>query len=266
MVSRLSASLPMYDLRELRAVTDAFWTAIAARLPKGLRAPVRRARPEDLEAHWRDPALLLSQTCGLPLLGLRPGVRVVATPAYRAEGCQDGYYRSALVVRRDDPARSLADLRGRRAAINDWTSNSGMNLLRASVAPWAREGRFFGAVSVSGSHVASMAAVTADEADVAAIDAVTLALVRRVRPGAFAGLRVLGWTMDAPGLPLISAQDEATCRHLQSALRATETDGALRPVLDALLIDRFTVLPGDAYARISVLERRAEEAGYPVLR
>ena len=51
----------------------------------------------------------------------------------------------------------LDDLRGRVAAINDPDFHSGSNALRALVAPLARDGRFFGAVKVSGSHALSLA-------------------------------------------------------------------------------------------------------------
>ena len=111
-----------------------------------------------------------------------------------------------------------------------------------------------------------MAMVSAGEADLAAIDAVTLALLRAVRPDALAALRVLGWTADAPGLPLITAQGAATGERLHAALRSVARDPAVRPVLAVLRIEGFAVLPDDAYARIGALARQAAEAGYPVLR
>ena len=165
----------MYDLPEIRAANEGLWAAIAAQLRQaGVSAPASLCRPQALARHWSDPALLLSQSCGYPLLRLPPHVQVVATPRYRAEGCEGAAYRSALIVRVDDPAATLGDLRDRRCAINGTDSNSGMNLLRAAVAPWARGGRFFGRVEVSGSHLESLARVGDGRADIAAIDCVTL--------------------------------------------------------------------------------------------
>lgn len=43
--------------------------------------------------------------------------------------------QSAIVVRADHPAETLAELRGSRWVVNEAASNSGMNLLRAAVAP-----------------------------------------------------------------------------------------------------------------------------------
>jgi hypothetical protein len=51
-------------------------------------------------------------------------------------------------------ATSLDDLRGGRCAVNDLGSNSGMNLLRAEIAPLANGKAFFKSVLVTGSHLA----------------------------------------------------------------------------------------------------------------
>ena len=265
------ASLPMYDLTELRGPTDALWRAIADHLRRhGCEAGRRLSRPQRLAQHWRDPTLLLSQSCGYPLLGLPGHVRVVATPVYAATGCEGACYRSGLIVRRDDRAADLDALRGGVCAVNAWDSNSGMNMLRAMIAPWlqGRETRgrsFFRRVVVTGSHAASIAAVGAGRADIAAIDCVTLALLERHRPELVAPVRVLDWTMPAPGLPLINAGDDRVLDLLRAALAAVAADPELAGVRQALLLDRFVVLPDDAYRAIRVLEEQAIAAGYPVL-
>jgi ABC-type phosphate/phosphonate transport system substrate-binding protein len=127
--------------------------------------------PADYETTWLDPYLLLSQTCGYPLRHrLERRVRYVGTPVYEVEGTDGPYYRSAIVVRADDPAEALVELRGRRAAYNGLSSQSGYNAFRDLVAPLARDGRFFANVIETGSHAASVRAVIADKADIAAID------------------------------------------------------------------------------------------------
>jgi ABC-type phosphate/phosphonate transport system substrate-binding protein len=260
------AALPMYDFEELRWATDALWAAIAVRVP-GAPAVLERGRP--LMDVWTDPALLLAQTCGYPLMTSLAGrVRVVATPRYRAEGCEGAFYRSAVIVRADDEAGCLADLRGRRCALNGVDSNSGMNVLRAAVAPLAGGGRFFGEVVMTGAHVASVGAVARGDADVAAIDCVTWALLGRLRPGETRGLRVLEWTAASPGLPLITSMqtNAVTCSVLERALNDVAADGSLTPALDALLIDGFEMLPIRAYDTVLKLENLAYDAGYRVLR
>jgi len=265
------AALPMYDLPELHAANDALWRAIAVRLEaQGVPAPACLLRGRPLDEVWADPDLLLGQTCGYPLVTRLAGrVGLVATPRYGAPGCEGALYRSAMVVRSGDPARTLADLRRRRCAVNDAASNSGMNVLRAAVAGVAAgAARFFSEIVMTGGHVASAQAVAGGLADVAAIDCITWAHLQRWRPYETAGLRVLDWTESSPGLPLITAlRTGAPIRAaLLRALDEVATDPALAPVRQDLLLEGFEVLALSDYAPVLALERRAAAAGYPVLR
>ena len=93
------AGLPMYDFGRLAAANDALWQAIAARLTAaGLGAvPAQLDRSLPLDRLWQDPRLLLAQTCGYPLMtSLLGRVRLVATPRYRAFGCDGSAHGSAL--------------------------------------------------------------------------------------------------------------------------------------------------------------------------
>ncbi len=263
------AALPMYDPPQLQAANDALWRAIAAGLEReGLAAPPRLTRGVDLEVVWRDPGLLLAQTCGYPLTtSLKGAVQVVATPRYAAPGCDGALHRSAIIVGARSGVATLEDLRGGRCAFNERRSNSGVNLLRAELAPLARDGRFFAEVLQTGSHAASLAAVAAGEADVAAIDCVTLALLGRHDPDLVAAVRVLAWTGACSGLPLVTALSTppAGVEALRRVLHEIARDPALAAVRGALLIDGFSVLPETAYDQIPDLERAAVERGYPEL-
>lgn len=263
------ASLPMYDHPAARWATDALWAALAAALrERGVAAPGRLDRRPAYAEVWTEPALLLSQTCGYPYATrLRGRVRLVATPAYRAPGCEGARYRSLLMVRAEDPARSLADLRGRVAAFNATDSQSGWNALRAAVAPLARGGRFFARAVATGSHGASLAAVARGEADLCAVDGVAWALAARHEAGATARFRCVGATAAAPGLPLVTSggADDATLAALRDALRSALAEPALAGARDALLIEGFEIPADDAYDAILAMERRAVAAGYPRL-
>ncbi|MGI4982031.1 MAG: phosphate/phosphite/phosphonate ABC transporter substrate-binding protein, partial [Janthinobacterium lividum] len=134
--------------------------------------------PPPLVTHWLDPRLLLSQTCGYPLMtALRDRVALLATPRYDCEGCADGEASSRFVVRDDASGDTLADFRGRAAAVNSLDSNSGMNVFRHACAPLSGRTPFFSRVVLSGGHRASLACVRAGDADVAAIDPVTWSLL-----------------------------------------------------------------------------------------
>jgi len=256
------ASLPMYDVD--RAAVQAWWQGVlrALREEGVFDAPGTLAWPDDLQAHWRDPRLLLSQTCGYPLvttLGSR--VQVVGAMAYTAPGGEGIGYRSALVAREDDGA-AIEDFRGRVAVVNAPDSHSGSNALRGVVAPLARGGRFFGGTRVSGSHRQSLQALQDRSADVAAIDGITLAGLRRHRPAQLAGLRVFGWTPVAPGLPLVTAAATSapTLRALQRALLAACADPALATRREALFIGGFEVVPASAWQPVDDLRIAAARA------
>lgn len=254
------ASLGMYDFPWLHAANDALWRAVAARLD---HAPATLTRSRPLPAIWAAPDLLLAQTCGYPLThGL--DVALVATPVYDAPGCNAGWHRSALVVRADDPAQTLADLAGRRAAINAPDSNTGMNLLRAAFAPLARSGRFFGAVITTGAHRRSLAAVVGGHADVAAIDAVSWALIGDRYPHLGRRARLIGWTEATPGLPLVSAatRTPADRDRLRAAFGAALADPALAPHRARLRLTGITTIARSAYDRITAIEAQARALGY----
>ena len=252
---------------EVAAANDALWAGMARALAReGLAdVPAALTRGVDLGELWRSPELLFSQTCGYPLVnGFKDALELVATPVYDAPGCEGPDYVSMIVVRREDPARDLADLRGRVAAVTHTTSQSGYSALRASVAHLAHQGRFFGTVVESGGHPNSLAMVAAGAADVCATDCVTHALLARHRPEALDGLRVLARSPAAPGLPYVTragAGDDLVAR-LRAALFATFDDPGLAGAREALLLVGAEVLPLSAYQRIVDLEARAESLGY----
>jgi ABC-type phosphate/phosphonate transport system substrate-binding protein len=261
------ADLPWYDLDELVQATDAWWRGIAHHLRAlGVdRVPDALSRDGSHVERWRHGELLLSQACGYDVLYDHADALVpVATPCYAAEGCEGPRYRSIVVVRADRPWRGLADLRGRRVAINEAASHSGNNALRPLAAALARDGAFFGEVLVTGSHTDSIAAVAGGAADVAAIDAVVLALLRRVRPGALRPLRRIGCTATALAPPYVtSARTPARLRvALQRALVAAAHDPELAACRDALLLRGFTFLPPACYAELEAFEDPAVAAGY----
>ena len=154
-----SVALPMY-LSKRQALLS-LWDLLQTRL---LHAgfddlPETLDWPQDYPAHWRDPQLLLSQTCGYPLThALAGAVQLVGVFRYDAPGCDGIFCSSQLVARTEYASRSLADFRGLRVAFNSDDSQSGYNALRAAVAPMAQRGRFFAEALSTGGHAASMAA------------------------------------------------------------------------------------------------------------
>ncbi len=265
----LTASLPMYDLPELRPATEAVWRSLARSLRnngvEGVPARLTWAPPRDL---WCDRDLLFSQTCGHPLVhGFAGRLRPVATPHYDAEGCDGPRYRSAIVVRRDAVFRTLSDCRDRVCAVNGWDSLSGWHALAALAAPLAEDGRFFGAARLSGGHLASAKAVAAGEADLAAIDAICWAHFKRHRPAVAEGLRVLAWTDPAPGLPFVTSADaeDHLVNRLRDAVFAMLADEKVAEHRSTLLLGGADVLEIGDYACLRRLAERASAIIQPAV-
>lgn len=246
----------------------AFWAALRAMLVDEGIGDLPDTLSTDIayDAAWQHSDLVLAQTCGYPYMRmLRGKVRLVATPCYAYEGCEGPLSGSVVVVHRDARFENLEALAGVRVAINGRDSNSGMNLLRRTIAPYARAGRFFSKVTETGGHRASLAAVADRKADTAAIDSVTFGHLRRFAPDEVSKVRVLARTPIGPGLPLItrgSASDMAV-EALRRALRRFVADPATADIRDILAIRDFAILDDGDYDRILAFEREAQQLGYP---
>lgn len=190
----------MYDRAETAHANNAFWAAIRARLGYG---PSGLTRNRDLAEIWRDPDLLLSQTCGMPFrTGLHRDVTLVGTPDYGLSGCPPGYYNSVFVVHINNKAAQLSDLEGKTLAYNDPGSHSGW---AAPMTHAHRENISFGRNIATGSHQNSARAVAEGNADIAAIDALTWHMIKNY-DGFAKNLRVLTTTPPTPTLPFITAK------------------------------------------------------------
>lgn len=265
------AALPMYNVTPALA---ADWRALLAHVREHL-ADWLRARGDtldivdpgpDLTAFWLRDDVLLSQTCGYPLVhALANRVRLVGAPDFDVPGCENGSYRSVIVAGGHVAAQSIEGCRGLRAAYNDDDSNSGMNLFRHAIAPFAHDGRFFASVTKTGAHLASLRALVEQRADVAAIDCVTFAFAQSHLPELTAGMRVLDMTASAGALPFIASMHippDSIDTIFHALADALDRD----PALARRLRLRGLVRRSEAdYTPILDYERDAIARGYPRL-
>ena len=260
----------MYDFPELREAHDLLWSALAGKLSDAgvTDIPLHLARHLPYRETWSHPGLLFGQACEYPISkSFRERLKFIARPRYDAPGCHEDSYRSAILVRADDPSDSLASLRNRRCVINESDSNSGMNLLRAALAPLAGGSRFFASVSVSGSHLRSVELLIAQEADLTAIDCVTFAHLHRLRPSLTSKVRVIDWTPASPSLPYVTSHltGEPTSNVLRWALTEVFNSPSLTHPRELLLLKGMDVNPDSTLRRISDLELDAQHQRYPFL-
>ncbi len=205
------ASLGMYDRAECQPANDRLWALIRDGLrAEGAEAPdaLTRGAGAYWDA-WQAPDLVLSQTCGFPYRARLHGkVALIGTPDFGVEGCAPGYYRSIFVARKDNPRNSLGEFDGATLAFNEDLSQSG----------WAAPQNHAAAVGLSlkphlrtGGHLASARAVAEGKAEIAALDAITWAMIARWE-GFAVDLKVVGQTEPTPGLPYIAALGSDTDR------------------------------------------------------
>ncbi|WP_300038090.1 PhnD/SsuA/transferrin family substrate-binding protein [uncultured Roseobacter sp.] len=223
----MTASLPMYDTAVTAPANDRFWTLIRTGLGEGPKTLDRSTDPHET---WEDPALVLSQTCGLPYRSrLHDRVGLVGTPDYGVPGCPPGYYCSVLAIRISDARKDLREFHNSLLARNDARSQSGWAAVEAHLSENNTGFSFAGQTIDTGSHAASARAVAGGDADIAAIDAVTWSLM--VRDTEITDdLRIIAVTRPTPGLPLITAASRDAnalrdiCRKAVQALSDSDRD------------------------------------------
>jgi ABC-type phosphate/phosphonate transport system substrate-binding protein len=265
-----TASLPMYNLPEMRPVNAAFWEALRGLLVEAGLPDVPEAlsfdRPPVPERIG--PEILFSQTCGYPLETVFSGQAIrLGTPCYLAPGCDGPTHRAFFIVPAASSVKGLADLKGSRYLLNSPVSNSGMNLPRRSLAEMAGGGRLFSAVIETGGHPASLDRLLRGDGDVASIDCVTYAFWRHYRPDAAARVRIIGETPRSPAIPFVTsiATPPAVVQILRTALRVLMHDARYENVRRGLLLTDVVDLPDTAYRGLLDYEREARELGYPAV-
>ena len=178
-------------------------------------------------------------------------------------------YRAEYVVAAGAAFRTIEDTFGHRFAYNLVESHSGYNLPRFHLSAWAERRLLFAeVVGPFVTHLRSIEAVLAGEAEVAAIDSYYLALAARHAPELIAGLRVVGATGPSP-IPLFVASSDAPRAEvdaLRGALLAFGATDRQRRLLQELSLTGFAAVAADAYSATVAMEKEAATRGYGDIR
>ena len=265
----VTASLPMYNLPEMRSANAAFWAALRGLLiADGIAAPEALAFERKPVPDAIGPEVLFSQTCGYPLETIFRGAAIrLGTPCYDAPGCEGATHRGIFVVPIASPARVLADLKGGRFLLNSRHSNSGMNLPRRALAELAGGRPFFAEVVETGNQPGNLDRIARGEADATAVDCVTYAFWSRYRPEAASRTRVLCPTPPSPAIPFVTSiqTPPETVAALRRALHRLARDERFAETRAGLLIADIVDLPDEPYRALLDYEREAERLGYGIL-
>ena len=237
------AALPMYDRPATRGAYQALWSLVRDRLrAHGIAAPHALDHGVAYNAVWDRDDLVLGHICNLPYRRrYRDRLTAIGASDYAIAGCAPGYYRSCFVVRRDDPATTLRTFHTARIVANAQDSQSGYGVL----ADLARaQGVALPALTWTGSHDASVAALRAGRADLAAIDAHTWDLMQADTPG-LDELRVIGLSPASPGQTFVTGPGRDPAPYLRALNDAIA--GLSHPTRRILRLRGVVPLPASAY-------------------
>lgn len=243
-IGRPHAELGMYPFESVLWAWDEIWAGIHARAPW---TPAVLTRSGDVHARWYDPECVVTQVCGGPFAALhRTDMELVGAFAVDVPHAGAGFYRSVLLSPHDV---ALTELIGpdRHVVANSADSLSGwLSLLATTVGP----GRQWpGPVTFTSSHHDSIRSLAKREADLASIDAWSLALIRSDEPDLVRGLHEIGLGPPIPTPPITARRslDPHLVEELRVALRDTIADPGTRAARDALRIIAVVDHPIEEY-------------------
>lgn len=261
----------MYVLPEMEGANSAFLAALQRRLrAKGIDTTgIRSKSSRDAVPDGIEPGIIFTQICGYPLFKhYRDQYRMLATPHYAMPGCVGSNHRAFFMVRADDPAGRLEDLRGRIFGCNSLLSNSGMNLPRLSLARVAGGRPFFSSVVMTGAHVTSLERLDERSIDICSIDNVTWGFFKKFRPVAAERYRILDESVSSPSLPFVTSVNTTASDAvaLAEALYEFMNDPQVAHIRGALKLTGLSGPDVAAYERLAEYEREAAELGFPEIR
>jgi phosphonate transport system substrate-binding protein len=187
-------------------------------------------------------------------LRARRSVELLAAPQIRGRP----FYYAYVIVPTTSPVRSFAELRGKRFAFTDPSSNTGRLVPTYLV---GRESRltpeaFFASVSYSGSHDRSIDLVDAGTVDGASVDSLVFDYVASRYPARVKNVRIVAKSIPFGTPPFVANRnaDPRLRARIQAILLGMHTDPEGRRILDQMLIDRFVVPLDSSYDTVGDME------------
>lgn len=246
------ATLNMYDWPAMGSANQDFYTWFRdACRAQGLDMPEALNQERHSFEAWEDEALVFGQTCGWPYWSrLRDKVALIATPSYAVGGFAGHLYRSCFIVPKDSPWESLADCSGAVIAVNSDCSQSGNRAIQDAMISQAPEILQTISVLLSGGHAKSVEMVAKGEANLASIDCVSWHWAQASFPELASQVKIIGWSRQAPGLPLVCAKANGDRVPVYRKVLAS----APKELLARLAISGFASLEDQDYAAMALFQ------------
>jgi phosphonate transport system substrate-binding protein len=217
----------------------------------------------------------LTFVCGLPyVLYTSPRktpapIEALVAPVLQGERFQHRpIYFSDVIVHRDSPFQSFADLRGRSWAYNEPLSQSGYGITRYTLVSRGETNGYFGKVIEAGFHQKAIEMVAQRDVDASAIDAQVLLVELRNQPRLAEQLRIidsLGASTIQPFAVATNLSDTLK-RDIQAVFVSLHTDPIARSHLDRGFIEHFTPVCDSDYDDIRAMLAACEQAEFLTLR
>ena len=237
----------MYPFASVAWASDKMWSAVHQRVPW---TPRSLTWSGDVHARWYDSDCVITQVCGGPFAALhRNDMHLIGAFALDIPEADGGHYRSVLL---SPHQRSIDELNFEdiHAVANSADSLSGWSsLLAATVGPgndWT------GQVTFTSAHRDSLLALAKGKADLASIDAWSLALIAEEQPELVAGLHRVALGPRIPTPPITARRNLAgeQIDELRLAFVDTLADPATGDARAALHISGFADNELDDYLAI----------------
>lgn len=196
-------------------------------------------------------------------------VEPLAAPVLQGERYRNQpIYFSDVIVRKDSPYRTFADLRGCSWAYNEPHSQSGYGITRFRLVQMGETCGYFGRVVEAGWHETAVRLVHDGEVAASAIDSQVLEVALREQPELAEGLRVIDSLGPSSIQPLVAARrlPDALKADVQAALLELEHDPSAKPALARGCIQRFATVDDRTYDDIRAMRCAAERANFLKLR
>jgi phosphate/phosphite/phosphonate ABC transporter binding protein len=246
--------------------------AIADYLSQRLEIPIEFVG----DIHWQERYRLLDESqihvgwiCGLPYVVRfdQPdsNIELLAAPVMQAERYQDRpVYFSDVVVHRDSPFRTFADLRGASWAYNEPDSQSGYNITHYHLATLGEASGFFGRVISTGAHRLSLRLILKGKIDASAIDSTVLEWELQHQPEIGSQIRIVETLGPSPIPPLVVLKSvpQEIQQQLRHLLLQMQDDKEGHDILAIGYLARFVAVSDRYYDPIRHMARQAAQVAW----
>lgn len=220
---------------------------------------VQRRTYQEITATILDGSVDAAWICGYPFLQHARSLSLLGVPVWRGLPV----YQSYLIVREDDGAEALEDLRGDVHAFSDPDSNSGYLVTASDLARMGETPeRFFSRSVFTYGHRNVVRAVAGGLTRSGSVDGYVWETLANVEPSLTARTRVVTrseWLGFPPFAARADRASEPTVQRFGEALRGLDSSPAGREALQLLFLDRVQEADTSLFDGIAV--RMAELAG-----